>query len=464
MLLDRAGRLWIASTLGSAVRIDEPEAERLNAVSYNKSNGLASDNVSSLVEDKAGFIYFATDKGIDRLAVETGNIKHFTTAQGVPREEFRVAHLSADGTLWFGTARGLLMHKPQEDTPVQPPDIWITALDVEGKSQKISAVGTSEIALAELSSQQNQVRVNFTSLSAANDENLRYQYKFEKETDWSAPTKERFVNFANLSAGNYKIFIRAITSDGIVSPTPASVKFTILSPIYLRWWFLTLAALTVGGLIYLFYRTRFLRLLELEKVRTRIATDLHDDIGANLTRISLLSEVARQNSENVNGQMLSSIAEIARESVASMNDIVWAIAPENDSLLDLTRRMRQHAEEVFAMREIDLDFNAPPFASDLKLSVGVRRDLLLIFKEAVNNAAKHSGCTKVRIDFALENSTIRLQIKDNGQGFVIDTENDGQGLRSMSRRAASLGGKLMIDSRPKEGTTVKFEMILQKAI
>ncbi|MEK7723115.1 MAG: ATP-binding protein, partial [Acidobacteriota bacterium] len=187
---------------------------------------------------------------------------------------------------------------------------------------------------------------------------------------------------------------------------------------------------------------------------------LHDDIGANLTRISLLSEVAKQKAENGNGQMLSSIADIARESVASMNDIVWAIAPEHDSLLDLTRRMRQHSEEVFALRDIDLDFNAT--VSDLKLSVGLRRDLLLIFKEAVSNAAKHSACTKVWIDFKVENSLLKLQIKDNGKGFNSTETYDGQGLRSMSRRAESLGGNLTIDSG--EGTSIKFEINRSKTL
>ncbi len=158
--------------------------------------------------------------------------------------------------------------------------------------------------------------------------------------------------------------------------------------------------------------------------------------------------------------MLSSIADIARESVASMNDIVWAISPDHDSLLDLTRRMRRHAEEVFAARNIDLNFAAP--ASDLKLSVGVRRDVLLIFKEAVNNAAKHSDCSRVSIIFRCENSVLSLRIADDGKGFETDAESDGQGLRSMKCRARALGGKMKIDSRAQTGTLVEFKMLLPK--
>jgi signal transduction histidine kinase len=196
-------------------------------------------------------------------------------------------------------------------------------------------------------------------------------------------------------------------------------------------------------------------------VRTRIATDLHDDIGANLTRISLLSELAKQ--QRGNGNLLTSIAEIARESVSSMNDIVWAISPEHDRLLDLTRRMRQHAEEVFALQDIKLNFHAPAADSGTYLRASIRRDVLLIFKEAVNNAARHSQCTEVAIDFYSDHHVLRLQISDNGKGFEVSAQSNGHGLSSMERRATSLGGALTVNSRPGYGTTVHLNLPLPKA-
>src|SRR5262249_53207928 len=133
---------------------------------------------------------------------------------------------------------------------------------------------------------------------------------------------------------------------------------------------------------------------------------------------------------------LSSIADIARESVTSMSDIVWAISPKRDSLRDLTRRMRQHADEVFTLRDIDLDFRTPGPEQDLKLGSEVRRDLLLIFKEAVNNAARHSGCSRVNIDFHADGSWLSLVVADNGVGFDSSAVGEGHGLVSMDRRAA----------------------------
>ncbi|HZI48177.1 MAG TPA: ATP-binding protein, partial [Pyrinomonadaceae bacterium] len=244
---------------------------------------------------------------------------------------------------------------------------------------------------------------------------------------------------------------------------PAIITFRVLPPIWLRWWFLTLAALAVGFIVYTVYRYRMKRLLEVANMRTRIATDLHDDIGANLTRISILSEVAKQqfgNGHDKSRNPLTSIAEIARESVASMSDIVWAIDPQRDSLRDLVRKMRQHADEVFTLRNIDLEFNASE--QDLKLGVNLRRDLLLIFKEAVSNAARHANCSRVVIDLTVDNGRLLLRLSDNGRGFDPTAESAGHGLISMQRRTQRLGGTYEIDSVQNRGTMISVNLPLAK--
>jgi signal transduction histidine kinase len=219
----------------------------------------------------------------------------------------------------------------------------------------------------------------------------------------------------------------------------------------------------VSAAIQALYRSRVTRVLELANMRTRIATDLHDDIGANLTRIALLTEVAKQTRDDASSSTdgpLASIARIARESVSTMSDIVWAINPRRETLLDLIRRMRQHAEEVFTLRDIDLRFDAPNAADHAKLGVDLRRDLLLIFKEAVNNAARHSGCSRVDIELHIDGSRLRLIVADNGAGFDATAEPEGQGLTSMQRRAARLRGTLEITTTPGAGTRVALNVPL----
>jgi len=440
------------------MRVDEPTAERPTFRNYSTLQGMSSNSASVIVEDLNGRIYVGTGRGLDRLDPETGRVKYFTTADGLAEGDILAAARDRDGILWFGTHKGLSRFAPAADAPVaKPPPISITGVLIAGEKQPISVRGEADISLADLAPDRNELQIHFVGLSFASGEVLHYQYRLEgADKDWSSPVEQRTVNFARLAPGKYRFLVRAVNSDGVVSTTPATITFRVLPPIWQRWWFLALAMIAVSLFAYVLYRYRVARLLELERVRTRIATDLHDDIGSNLTRISLLSELAKQQSGN--GKLLGSIADIARESVASMNDIVWAISPQHDRLIDLTRRMRQHAEEVFTLRNIRLEFNAPLSDADIQLPVGTRRDVLLIFKEAVNNAARHSECSKVAIDFSTDHHALHLGITDNGRGFDMRSESEGHGLRSMARRASTLGGELTIDSRPEEGTTVRFAL------
>jgi signal transduction histidine kinase len=204
------------------------------------------------------------------------------------------------------------------------------------------------------------------------------------------------------------------------------------------------------------YRYRLARAVEIATMRTRIATDLHDDIGANLTKIAILSEVTRRQLEGNTeaGDRLSTIARISRESVASMSDMVWAINPKRDTLRDTIRRMRQHAEDVFAGRGVPLEFHAPEGDDRLRIPLDVRREFFLIFKEALNNAVRHSECHTLRVDVDVNESGLHLRVADDGVGFDTNTEAAGNGMTSMRRRAEKVGGTLDVISAPGHGTAV----------
>jgi ligand-binding sensor domain-containing protein/signal transduction histidine kinase len=467
---DHAGRLWLASAQGGLIRVDEPGARVPRFDTYTVTQGLSSNAMEVITEDRSGGIYVGGGRGLDRLDPSTGRVKHFSAADGLPPGLFRAAFRDSSGVLWFGMTSGLARLSPTAATAASPPPVFISSVRINGIPQPVSALGEREMSLPALAPRQDQLQIDFVGPGFGR-EVLRYQFKLEgADAGWSAPDEQRTVTYASLAAGRYTFIVRAVNPDGIVSNHPASFAFTILRPLWLQWWSLTLAALAVGLTIHAVYRYRVARLLEMANMRTRIATDLHDDIGANLTRIALLSEVARQKEEKEQGVTASrqgslegtgtddgplvSIARIARESVSSMSDIVWAINPARDSLLDLTRRMRQQADEVFTLRGVALRFSAPGAHDELRLGVDVRRDLLLIFKEAVNNSARHSECSRVEIDLRVEGSHLVLTMLDNGGGFDPSLESEGQGLMSMRRRAQRLKGTLDIASRAGIGTTV----------
>jgi len=212
---------------------------------------------------------------------------------------------------------------------------------------------------------------------------------------------------------------------------------------------------------------RVAQLLRVERVRARISTDLHDDIGASLSQIEILAEVRRQRMrhdrpanapEPAAAEPLERIAETSRGLVDSMSDIVWAINPEVDSLADLVHRMRRFVEDTLGAGDIDVTFRAPESKVDLKLGADLRREIFLILKESVTNIAKHARATRVAIDFENSGRRLWLRISDNGQGFDPAEATDGHGVASMRRRVAALGGRLTIDSAQGRGTTITLDV------
>ncbi len=456
MHLDHAGRLWMTSQQSGLTRADITPDGRPTFTHYSTADGLSSNNLRVITEDRQGYIYTGYGNGLDRLDPATRRVKHFTAADGLAPGLVLSAFRDRDGVLWFGTSNGIARFAPVSEPPTSPPPILITALSVAGRSQAVSAIGNATLALADLATGENELQIDFVGLGFGAGEVLRYEYRLgDTNTPWSAPTERRTITYGSLSPGAYAFEVRAVTSDGVRSTAPATIAFRILPPMWQRWWFVSLAILATALAAYMAMQYRVARLLDVANMRTQIATELHDDIGANLTRIALLSEVAVQKEAS---PPLTSIARIARESVGAMSDIVWAINPKRETLLDLTRRMRQHADELFTLRGIDLSFTATGGADSRRLTADLRRDLLLTFKEAVHNAARHSGCSAVEISLLAERKKLTLVVSDNGRGFDPMIESEGQGLTNMRKRAVRLNGDLEIRTALGQGTTLTLRV------
>ena len=464
LFLDHAGRLWAATGQGGVVRLDEPKAEHPRFVSYTTADGLASNSVSCITEDKLGRMYFGTARGLDRFDLETKRVRRYTKVEGLANNAVTVAFRDRQGALWFGTDLGLSRLIPESDLPQQPPPILISGLRIAGNSYAISALGETEVSGLTLNPTQNQLSIDFVGLGFAAGEALRYQYRLTNDPDWSAPTDQRTINYAGLSPGKYQFLVRALTADGSISPTPATITFTILSPIWQRWWFIALGMMTVGLGVASVYRYRVSRLIELERVRTRIATDLHDDIGASLSLIAMLSEVAQRQVPRSNSSVaepLSSIATASRELVDSMSDIVWAVNPRKDRFSELVKRMRRFASDALTSRDIALEFEAPD-DHDFKLGADARREIFFIVKECVNNIARHSGCTEAAIILSVQGGSLLLELRDNGKGFIPSKATEGNGLASMRERARRLGGEFEVVTTKDRGTTLRLVVPLDR--
>ena len=464
--LDHAGHLWIASAGGGVSRVDDPGTDKPRFVTYTTRQGLSGNVILSITEDRWGCIYLSTGQGVDRLDPRTGRIKHFTTADGLAKGEHEVSYCDQHGTLWFGTSHGLSSLVPEPDPPATPPPVRISRLSIAGSAYDISELGETRVSGIRLASNQNQVRIDFLGLGFGPGESLRYQYRLEgTDEDWSPLTDQRTVNFANLAPKSYRFLVRAVNADGAVTQEPASVEFMILPPFWQRWWFLGMATLALASLVYAAHRYRVARLLELESVRMRIATDLHDDIGSGLSQIAILSEVASRGLAEERAAVTEPLVDIAgmsRELVDSMSDIVWAIDPQHDSAQDLSQRMRRFASDVFTASGVAWDFRVSGAEQSPSLRADLRRELFLVFKEAVNNIVRHSGATHVEAQLTIQGGGLALSLGDNGSGFDASAATSGHGLKNMRFRAKHLGGALNITSASGQGTAILLQVPFER--
>lgn len=466
LIVDRKGRVWVANPTTGLLRIENLISGNPATKVYSTQDGLSNVSGQFLTEDNDGKIYYLNARALDVLEPESGKVRHYTIADGLSGTGYGAALRDRSGALWFGAHRGISRLTPRSEKAQAAPPIFIGGLRAGGKSVPVNALGETSVTGLTLESDERQMQIDFFGLALGTGENLRYQYQLEGLDEWSEPTQERTANYPNLPAGNYRFLVRAINSDGAASEKPAVVSFTVLRPFWQQLWFLATIAVLLGASVYAFYRYRVAQLLKLERVRTRIATDLHDDIGSSLSQIAILSEVVRQKVGN-NGasEPLNLIADTSREMVDSMSDIVWAINPQKDHLSDLIQRMRRFAEDILDAKDIGYQFVVPDNLKDVSLGADLRREVYLIFKESINNLVKYSDATEARIEVKIENHALVVKIADNGRGFdpvgaIKGGVNGfgGNGLPNMRRRAKNLGGSFEIESETGAGTSVSLNV------
>ena len=485
--VDGDGRLWIGTSGRGIFRVDQPDADRPVFTSISKADGLSSNQIICMIPDRFGRLYVGTGRGINRLDAN-GKVTVFTQSDGLPSNYITQCGADKSGNLWFVSGSTLVKFRPDVSREAPIPPVYVDRVSVNGVPQKISALGETDVKLPDFGSDQHQVQVGFYALTFGIGEDVLFQYKLDSQ-DWSTPSNLQTLNL-DLAPGTHQLNVRAIRSDGAVSERIATATFTVLPPIWARAWFVLLSAVVVAAIILgvFYYRTENLRRInaalleansaeealrrsqdervaELEAVRSRIATDLHDDIGSSLTQIAVLSEVAQAQTGKANGQpeALRKITDVSNELVGTMSDIVWAINPSKDHFSDLTQRMRRVAADLLSPKGIAVHFHSREEDKNLRIRTNERREVFLIFKESLNNIAKHSGAKNVNIDLEVDSDILTLRISDDGNGFACgppsfeDTfsadRQGGNGIRNMRKRAKEIGGRFDIDSGAGRGTT-----------
>jgi len=460
--------LWVGTGGGgiAVLDLDSPDS-KIKTISTENSDLVPSDTVYQIFQDSKNRVYATTNKGVSRITLdESGDIAShrayfFTTEDGLPDDECvsGASFVDSKGRVWIGTVRGAAVLNVAEEFA-----------DVEGETLFMEKVliGDKETALkpnSVLPYYQNNIVFEYVMPTNFRESSTLYRTQMfnleDKPTEW---TKEPRREFTFMPSGDFTFKIWGKDSNGNISK-PLEIPFRIRPAWWQTWWayllYVLVTAVIVGFIAYLFYRNRYRRMLEVERVRTRIATDLHDDIGSSLSKISILSEVLSQDNDRMSvdeKESLTAIAETSREVVGSMSDMVWSINPNRDNLRDTVQRMRRFASDVLSAKDIQFTFNAPNNEKEIKLDVDLRRQIYLVFKESVNNAVKHSGSTKIEINLVRERDGILLSVRDNGKGFNSGDLSDGNGLINIKSRTDVIGGTLKIDSSKGKGTYVELKI------
>lgn len=472
LFVDREGRLWIATTSGGVGRVDEPAADRPVFRRYTSADGLTTSSTRCVTEDRDGRIFVGTSRGIDRLDPASGRVHSFSTEEGLPNNLVFACHAAPDGTLWFGTLHGLARYDPGARRSGTAPRVRITGVAVSGQARAVPELGISDVAELELAAANNSLEIDYIGISPAVGSGLTFQYRLGDEQEWSAPSSARSANFPRLGAGRYHFEVRALTRDGVASSPTAGVSFRILPPFWQRPWFLALGAMLLAGLAWIAMRLRVARLIAVERARTRIASDLHDDVGSSISRIGILGELARQRVRAAPveaEEMLGEIGREARELVEATSDIVWAVDPHRDDLGSLVVRLRRFAADLLEARGVALDFEAPAGAAAVVLPPEVRRAFYLCLKESIHNVAKHSNGGRAGVQIELRAGVLHGEVVDDGGGIAsgraAEAEAAGRrGLPGLHRRAQSAGGEVRIDSAEGRGTRVEVTMPLRPLV
>jgi signal transduction histidine kinase/ligand-binding sensor domain-containing protein len=449
---DHHGNLWI-STSGGLFSF----AQRTHQLKhYSRTDGLISNVVMGMAFDKKGVLWMGTYSGLSRFDTLTKQFTNFTTLDGLPDEMIdQVIYDSAINKICFTTKYAVVLFDPYHLTkniPALTP--VITGFYVMSNRKNLNNLNK-----VSLSSKENFFSFSYTAADFVNPADVKYEYRlagFNK--NWINAGARQYASFTNLSGGNYVFNLRATDDNGMHwYEMAAPISIHIDTPFFKTVWFYVLASAVIIAIIFLFiysdYRAKLKRIVTALQIRNEIASDLHDDIGSSLSSIMLMSELAKKTHENPE-TYFDAIKENSGKIIENMNDIVWAVNPNNDTIEQLLIRMQSFASSLLEKKNIALDFIAAQSLAAVKLTMEERKNFYLIFKEAVHNAFKYAECKQIITQIHQHDKIICMTIKDDGRGFDTSIKYTGNGLKSILRRAKEIHGKLEVTSDFNEGTIV----------
>ncbi|HEV2692174.1 MAG TPA: two-component regulator propeller domain-containing protein [Verrucomicrobiae bacterium] len=479
LVAEEDGTVWAGTFRGGLLRLRNGQFTR-----FGKSDGLPDNVICQILDDGHGNLWLGSYHGITRVAKSVledyaaGKIPALTVttygrADGLPSLECSTSYQPAawrgrDGRLWFTTLKGAVSVQPDDiRMNTLPPTVVIEEVLLDGKS--VGPVREGETLVVPPGRHSYEFRYTANSLIAS--ELIQFRYQLEgADADWIEPgTRRSSVQYGYLRPGDYRFHVTACNSDGTWNKTGAVLKLKVLPHFYETLLFQLVAGLAGLGILAAAIRHITLRRLRwkmqqlerqhaVERERTRIARDIHDDLGASLNLIAVLGDLAKKEKTD---ERIEKMSVTARQAVKSLDEIVWAVNPRNDTLAHLIDYAGQFATNYLRAAGIRCLLDVSEQLPACEVPTDVRHNLFLVIKEALQNIVKHSKATEVWLRVSITAKTLHVSIEDNGCGFESAAAgNDpwADGLRNMRERLEEMGGRCEIQSRLGAGTTIIVDL------
>ncbi|WP_276481831.1 two-component regulator propeller domain-containing protein [Paraflavitalea pollutisoli] len=459
--------LWMG-TLGNGILLLDSTTGRLSGIS--EKQGLPNNTIYSIIPDDAGNLWMSTNGGIIRCTppanlaqINRSHFSLFTVEDGLQGNEFNTGafHASSGGVLYFGGTNGLNWFDPHKYTGADPAaPVVITQASINNEPW----TGDTAIPyknILNLAWHQNSLSFSFAALDYVAPRKFNYYFQlYPYDKNWISAGNRNYAAYTNIPPGHYTFRVKAWGQPTGSNDQEALLIINIRPPFWKTGWFIGLLVLALISILYGLYRYRINRLIELQQVRNRIATDLHDDIGSTLTNISILSELSRQQLHRgeAAAPFLDRIAEEVNNSSQALDDIVWSINTNNDTLDQTVARMRRYAAEIFDGSNIGYSLHLDEQFAHRKLNMEQRRDCFLLFKEVINNIYKHAEARNVVIKVWLDGNQLHMTIEDDGKGFDTRQTTHRNGLKNMQQRVNKWKGQLLIASATSKGTRTSITL------
>lgn len=451
---DGSKNIWVG-TYGGGLNLFDKKKETFER--FNDKTRLKSSVVYGILEDNFKHLWMSTDNGLFKLDIPTKQFTQYDQNDGLQNLEFSggAYSKSSKGEMFFGGIAGFNYFYPDSviDNTYVPPvvvsSIRIFDEPLRGERDTIT-----------LSYNQNFFSFEFAALDYTNSGDNQYAFMLEGfDKQWRfVDSRSRVANYTNLSPGEYVFSVIGSNNDGVWNYDGKNVYIIILPPFWKRWWFLVLSISLAFIIIYYIIAARYRSLLAIEKLKSKLSADLHDNVGSGLTEISILSELTSHEVKNLTGNAshnLAAISEKARLLIDNMSDIVWMVNPQRDSFYDLIVRLKDAYSDLMMAAGISFKTANLEKLSSVRLPMEYKQNLFLIFKEALNNAIKHSKCKKISLEADISRDVLTLSLIDDGTGIEAARADAGNGIRNMKARARIIGGELEINSNS-DGTSLRY--------